>query len=72
MRAGFPRNLLGRQVEDESDFHAFERISSLKHIPEHVRLQQERVFGRPVLDRVARLGQDAELLHGAPVTHDNQ
>ena len=57
MRAGFPGNLLGRQIDHEGDLHRFERIGSLEHIPEHVRLQQERVLGRPALDRFAGLRQ---------------
>jgi hypothetical protein len=72
MRAGFPGNLLGRQVEHEGDLHGFEGIGSLKHVPEYVCLQQERVLGRPVLDRLARLGEGAELLDSAPVTRNKQ
>jgi tetratricopeptide (TPR) repeat protein len=44
----------------------------LEHSPEYVRLQQERILGRPVPDRLARLGQHAEFLDSVPVTHNHQ
>lgn len=71
MRAGFPGNLLGRQVDREGELHGFEGIGSLKHVPEYICLKQERIVRRPVLDRLARLGESAELLDSAPVTHRN-
>ncbi len=42
--APFPLDQRGEQLE--SDLHGFERIGSLKHVPEYVCLQQERVPGR--------------------------
>jgi hypothetical protein len=66
----FMRDLFRRQVEDESDLDALQRIGSRKYLPERVNLPQERVPGRPVPDRVARFGQGAKLLNGATVTHD--
>ncbi len=49
MGAGFPGNLLGRQVEHESDLHTFERVGSLKNAPNApARAYWPRVLGRSV------------------------
>jgi len=69
VRARSPGNLLRRQVDRHGDLHVVQRIGSLEHIAEDIRRHQERVFGRPALDAVARPGQPPEFLHRTPVPH---
>ena len=51
------------------DLDVAQRIGPVEHLAEDVRRHQERVFGRPVLDAVARRGQLPEFLHRPPVPH---